>query len=94
MIHNNFHDNELLSGKRDFTALGKPCGILQGLQNVFSLKVGIINQQFFNRFPCANLGEYPAHREAHTPNTWLAAHYIGVISYAVKMFKRHFKFPS
>jgi hypothetical protein len=92
-INYNFHDRRWLSVS-DFTAFGKPCGVLKGLQNILALKIGIINQQFFNRFPCANLGEYPAHRQAHTPNTGLATHYTGVIGYAIKMFKRHFQLPS
>jgi len=106
-INNNFHepqpspkgegsplDKDILSGKRNFTALGKPRGVLQGLQNVLPFKVGIINKQFFNRFSRANLGEYSADRKAHAPNTWLAAHYTGVICYAVKLFKGHFQSPS
>jgi hypothetical protein len=92
-INNNFHDKDWLSGKRDFTTLGKPSGVLQGLQNVFPFKVWIINQQFFNRFPRANLGEDSTHRQAHTPNTGLAAHNAGVIGYAVKVFKWHFRSP-
>jgi hypothetical protein len=93
-INNNFHERLVLSGKCDFTAFSEPCGVLQGLQNIFPLKVGIINQQFFNRFPRANLGEYSAHGKAHTSNTGLAAHNTGVISYAIKMFQRHFQTPS
>jgi hypothetical protein len=84
----------VLSGKRDFTAFCKPRGVLQGLQNIFPFKVGIINQQFFYRFSRANLGEYSAYGQAHTPNTGLTAHYTGIICYTVKMFKWHIRSPS
>jgi hypothetical protein len=84
----------MISGKRNFTAFGKPCGVLQGLQTVFPFKVGIINQQLFTRFSRADLGKYSAHGQAHTSNTGFSAHYTRVIGYAVKMFKRHFQSPS
>jgi hypothetical protein len=71
-------------------ALSEPCGVLKGLQNILSLKVGIINQQFFNRFSRAYLREYPADGQAYTPDTGLTAHYTGILGNTIKMFKDHF----
>jgi hypothetical protein len=74
------------SGKNNLTGFGKPCCVLQGLEDVFPFKVWIINEEFFYAFTCAYLGYQASHGNSHAANTRLAAHNSGVQGYAVKLF--------
>jgi hypothetical protein len=67
-------------------ALGKPCGKLKGLHNIFPFNVGIIDQQFFNSLPCTDLGNYPSNGNPCSPDTGFTPHDGGIQAKSLKIF--------
>jgi hypothetical protein len=87
-INKKFHQ-ALNPGQGKFMAPGKPGGVLQGLQNILPLKIGVIGQQRVNAFSRAYLGKYSADGNTHSPDAWFAAHNSGILRDAVKWFNGH-----
>jgi hypothetical protein len=75
--------------QRGCLALGKPCGKLKGLHNIFPFNVGIIGKQFFNGLSRADLGNYPSDSNPRSPDTGFAPHDGGVRTDTIQMSVVH-----
>jgi hypothetical protein len=66
-IDEDFHEELLCDRQNKFVSPGKPCGILKGLQDVFTFKVRKIGKEFFDALACIGhkaLAEWAAGLEA------------------------------